>query len=214
MNLKIVLSFVGLVAIVLLITLIRNRKPTPRTDPGESDLNSPVEPKAARLVGSQPVQEKDLIRCSAGPVAAVVGQHLTLDCQLEPQQDVTMKVIEWLFNKKGRVLVYKSKDFSPGDQAEQFRDRASLGSSWDLTKGKIPVIISSVREDDAGTYSCSVRYGNQLISCSIQVTVGPKEQLTEPGKTPAEVRSKAPDQNGATLALALFISTFLCLLCY
>lgn len=116
------------------------------------------------------VAEKDPIRCSAGPVAAVVEQPLTLNCQLEPQQDVTTKVIEWMFNKKAVVLVYKSRAFSPWDQAEQFRDRASHGSSGDLTKGKIPVIISSVREDDAGTYSCSVRNGKQQISCSIQVT--------------------------------------------
>ncbi|XP_073330590.1 butyrophilin-like protein 2 [Pagrus major] len=226
MKCKIVLTFVVVVFIFLLIAVTRSIQPTPRTDrsqmlktitSGESDLIGSDEPRPgllAHLKGSGPVQEKGGIRCPESPVAAVVGQDLTLDCHLEPEHDVTKELFEWMFDKNDPVLVHKSRAFSAVDQAEQFRDRASLDSSGDLTKGKIPVMIPSVREDDAGMYRCSVGSGRQRISCFIQVTVGPKEQPTDPGKTPAKVQSKAPDRNGATLALALVTSTFLCLLYY
>ncbi|KAI3375986.1 hypothetical protein L3Q82_016516, partial [Scortum barcoo] len=63
--------------------------------------------------------------------------------------------------------------------AAQFKDRAHPDSSIDLTTGKLPVKISSVQTNDAGTYSCSVGIKRDRISCSTELIVEPKPEPTK-----------------------------------
>ncbi|KAI3375795.1 hypothetical protein L3Q82_003745 [Scortum barcoo] len=111
-------------------------------------------------------------------VKATVGEDVTLDCHLKFPRDVTDKLFEWKFGSQ-HVLVYRSRGFSPDDQAAQFKDRAHPDSSIDLTIGKLPVKISSVQTNDAGTYSCSVGIKRDRISCSTELIVEPKPELTK-----------------------------------
>lgn len=118
------------------------------------------------------VTEKLRLVCPKSWLVRAVGEDVTLDCRFEPQHDVTSEPFEWKFNKFDHVLVYRSRGFSDDDQAEQFSGRASLESSGDLTKGNLPLKISSVKKTDAGIYSCSVGRGKQQISCSIELNFG------------------------------------------
>lgn len=65
------------------------------------------------------VKENHHIICPKSQVEATVGEDVTLDCYLHPQQDVTTEQFEWKFNKKERALVYRSKDFSETDHQKQ-----------------------------------------------------------------------------------------------
>ncbi|XP_073331201.1 uncharacterized protein [Pagrus major] len=100
---------------------------------------------------------------------ATVGEDVTLDCYFQPQQDVTKENFEWKTEKKELALVYKSRDFSAADQAEKFKNRASLGSDGNLTEGKIPLKITNVTKADEGTYSCFFVEGRR--SCKIQLII-------------------------------------------
>ena len=93
-----------------------------------------------------------------------------MDCYFHPQRDLTKEQFEWKFNKNERALVYRSRNFSTADQAEKFRNRASLGSNGNWTEGKIPLIITNVTKADEGTYSCSG--GRERQSCEIQLIIG------------------------------------------
>ncbi|KAI3375470.1 hypothetical protein L3Q82_003802 [Scortum barcoo] len=106
------------------------------------------------------------------------AEDVTLDCRFEFPRDVTDKLFEWMFGSQ-RVLVYKSRGFSRDDQAAQVKDRAHPDSSIDLTTGKLPVKISSVQTNDAGTYSCSVGIIIDRISCSTELIVEPKPEATK-----------------------------------
>ncbi|KAM8747449.1 uncharacterized protein AB9X84_015465 isoform 2-T2 [Acanthopagrus schlegelii] len=163
---------------------------------------------------SDPKQNENYrIICPKSRVEATVGEDVTLDCYFNPQQDVTKELFEWKFNKKERALVYRSRNFSTVDQAEKFRNRASLGSNGSLTEGKIPLIITNVREADQGTYSCSG--GRERKSCKIQLIIelpkepaDKKEVVQFPSTTPKS--TDPPKNNMLTIAgLAVGIPTVL-----
>lgn len=147
--------------------------------------------------------ENSLLICRPTQEAAV-GDDVTLDFHFEPQHDVKSTLVEWKFNNISLVLVYKSRGFSTNDQAIQFKDRASLDSSGDLAKGKLPVKISSVSKSDAGTYSCFVGKGKKQISNSIKLIIG-----VDAGR---QLMNEAQKQSDTTYALVLVTSTFLYLL--
>ncbi|XP_037615102.1 basement membrane-specific heparan sulfate proteoglycan core protein-like isoform X2 [Sebastes umbrosus] len=118
---------------------------------------------------------------------AAVGEAVTLDCHFESQCDVQDKSIVWMFNNNDQVLVYKSRNFSPTDQADRFKGRASEDSSWKPTEGKLAVKISPVEITDAGTYTCSVGTGGSKISCSTKLNI---KQLEEKGKEGKQAQGK------------------------
>ncbi|KAL3050969.1 hypothetical protein OYC64_001281 [Pagothenia borchgrevinki] len=110
------------------------------------------------------------------------GKDVTLDCQVESDLIVFIKSVEWRFNDKVNVLVYKSKGFSHADQDEKFRGRAYGGKSWNFNKGNLPLKIKVLQESDAGIYSCSVSTGEdpkKIISIKLNVEAVNKDQQAQ-----------------------------------
>ncbi|XP_035530984.1 uncharacterized protein LOC118337926 [Morone saxatilis] len=149
-------------------------------------------------------RERALLTCQPSPVVAAVGEDVTLDCHLKLRRDVTRKTVEWILNKTDFVLVYRNRGFSPADQGERFKGRASPDSSVNLSEGKLPVKISSVGKTDAGAYSCSVGTGRERISCSTELIVDTerKHQEDRVGGTKNQIKNKA-NPSGPTFALVL-----------
>ncbi|KAI3375989.1 hypothetical protein L3Q82_016517 [Scortum barcoo] len=139
-------------------------------------------------------------------VKATVGEDVTLDCHFEFPRDVTDKLFEWKFGSQ-RVLVYRSQNFSHVDQAAQFKDRAHPDSSFNLTIGKLPVKISSVQTNDAGTYSCFVGIKKDRISCSTELIVEPKPEPTKGADDEKVVQhpSQSPEHGNTGIGTGVII---------
>lgn len=103
-------------------------------------------------------------------VTAAVGKDVSLGCLLEHKRDVTEELIQWKFSDSHVVVVYKSRDLSPGDQAEQFVNRTILDLKQ-LRRGNFTVKILSVNKTDDGNYTCSVGLYKDEISCTVHLTV-------------------------------------------
>nr|XP_046236157.1 uncharacterized protein LOC124054327 isoform X3 [Scatophagus argus] len=128
-----------------------------------------------------------------------LGQDVTLTCSLEPPQDVRIRTHEWEFNGSKRVLVYRSRRFSPRDQHDQFMGRVFVGSNLNLSEGRLSVRISKLTTDDSGTYSCHVRIGENQPSCSTKLRiVDPKEASENSNKTPRDTNSNDKNTGNST----------------
>nr|XP_040038718.1 uncharacterized protein LOC120822841 isoform X2 [Gasterosteus aculeatus aculeatus] len=112
------------------------------------------------------------------PLSKEVGDNVTLECHHATGLDVTNQSVYWQFNSSIHVLVFKSGGFSPDDQGEQFKGRASEDSSWNPAEGKLSVKISSIERADAGTYTCSV--GKKKMSCSTELSIGALDGARSP----------------------------------
>ncbi|XP_044040355.1 butyrophilin subfamily 1 member A1-like isoform X7 [Siniperca chuatsi] len=139
------------------------------------------------------------LRCPKSRVESAVGEDVILECHVDPERDVTAGLFKLMF-KSDFVLVYRDRVHSSDDQAPQFKDRAFLVDSWNLSKGKFAVKISSLMTADAGTYTCTVGTGSQKISCSIDLIIDPEENSTKGNQIdgdPKENRSPGnPTDNG------------------
>ncbi|CAK6981749.1 V-set domain-containing T-cell activation inhibitor 1-like [Scomber scombrus] len=110
------------------------------------------------------------IICPTDPVKAKVGQNVTLDFHLEPPRDVTDDTVEWKFNGKQYVVLYKQKDESEVDKARLFKGRVTFNKTA-LHKGILTVNISSVNSFYDGNYTCSVGHGPGSKSCTVRLIV-------------------------------------------
>ncbi|XP_077962201.1 V-set domain containing T-cell activation inhibitor 1-like isoform X2 [Gasterosteus aculeatus] len=115
-----------------------------------------------------------------------VGDNVTLECYHAPGLNVTDPSVYWKFNNSIPVLVFRSRGFSPDDQGEQFKGRASADSSWNPAEGNLSVKISSIERADAGTYTCFV--GKKKMPCSTELSIG-----TNSGQNGALDGAPSPD---------------------
>ncbi|XP_071315003.1 butyrophilin-like protein 2 [Trachinotus anak] len=108
----------------------------------------------------------------SGAVTAAVGDDIILPCSLQPPHDVTTLRVEWEFN--GRIVhAYRSMGDHLDGQDVNFKDRTSLFKD-EMAKGNISLKLINVREEDAGTYTCSV-YKSKIpvIKANVTLTVNP-----------------------------------------
>ncbi|KAL6118288.1 uncharacterized protein ACO6RY_03118 [Pungitius sinensis] len=124
-------------------------------------------------------EKQDLI--CAKDFSAEVGEDVTLGCHHPTGRDVTDRSVYWQFNKKIYALVFKERKVSSAAQDQKFKGRASEDSSWNPAEGNLSMKISSVKSNESGTYTCSIR--DLKMSCSTTLSIRPK----------SDGRSRAPD---------------------
>ncbi|XP_073331569.1 butyrophilin-like protein 2 [Pagrus major] len=99
------------------------------------------------------VGQSDVIG-SDQPVKALVSDDVILPCHLEPPLDVTTLSVEWRHGP-ALVHVYRNRRDDPVSQDQNFKGRTSLFQD-EMTRGNISLKLTSVTEQDAGNYTCSV----------------------------------------------------------
>ncbi|XP_044040357.1 butyrophilin subfamily 1 member A1-like isoform X9 [Siniperca chuatsi] len=149
------------------------------------------------------------LRCPKSRVESAVGEDVILECHVDPERDVTAGLFKLMF-KSDFVLVYRDRVHSSDDQAPQFKDRAFLVDSWNLSKGKFAVKISSLMTADAGTYTCTVGTGSQKISCSIDLIIDPKENRSPGNPTDNGGGDHNTYVTGSVIGIGIAVVLWLC----
>ncbi|XP_044045468.1 uncharacterized protein LOC122873163 isoform X1 [Siniperca chuatsi] len=112
------------------------------------------------------------------PIKVVEGDDVTLQCRLDPRDDVSTFGVDW---KKGYdkdvVHSYRHQQDQHNLQMDQYRNRTHLNHE-DLSRGVLTLRISSVRPSDSGLYRGFVSK-LIIVRFNIEVIVVGKDQQNE-----------------------------------
>ncbi|XP_028462066.1 V-set domain containing T-cell activation inhibitor 1-like isoform X2 [Perca flavescens] len=100
-------------------------------------------------------------------VKVVAGHDAILPCHLKPPFNETTLMVQWKRDGK-QVHLYRSKADSLDDQDKNFRKRTSLFRDK-MDKGNCSLKLTNVTEEDAGNYTCHVRFKNESGSNKVSV---------------------------------------------
>lgn len=113
-------------------------------------------------------------KCPTEPIEAVRGDTVTLQCRLDPQENVVDSTVDWKHVDFDEVVhSYRHNRDHLHLQAERFRGRTALDHDH-LSGGINTLNISSVQPSDSGSYRCF--FQKWTASCTITLHVVDKDQ--------------------------------------
>ncbi|XP_048375792.2 butyrophilin subfamily 1 member A1-like [Stegostoma tigrinum] len=108
----------------------------------------------------------------AHPVVAIVGEDVTLGCQVMPSLPVNNMVVRWLKSDLGSaVYTYRNGEDDTATQDSDYRGRTELFKD-ELPKGNISLKVKNTRVFDEGKYRCSVDDETDFEETVIELKVG------------------------------------------
>uniref|UniRef100_A0A8C6EWJ2 Uncharacterized protein n=1 Tax=Marmota marmota marmota TaxID=9994 RepID=A0A8C6EWJ2_MARMA len=107
----------------------------------------------------------------AEPIMALLGEDVTLPCQLYPEQSAARMHIWWYRAQiSPAVLVVQNGQEQSGEQMLEYRGRTKLvGDS--ISKGHVALLIQHVKASDNGQYWCRFQDGDISQEAIIELTV-------------------------------------------
>ncbi|XP_043534138.1 butyrophilin subfamily 1 member A1-like [Chiloscyllium plagiosum] len=119
-----------------------------------------------------PIYGKFTVTGPAHPVIAIVGEDVTLECQVMPSLPINNMVVRWLKADLGSaVYMYRNGEDDAATQDPEYRGRTELFKN-DLTKGNISLKIKNTRVFDEGKYRCSVDDETEFEETVVELKVG------------------------------------------
>ncbi|NWJ02435.1 MOG protein, partial [Crypturellus undulatus] len=130
-------------------------------------------------------------------LTATVGQDVVLPCQLSPTLNAQTMTVRWIRHQVSETVhLYRDGEDLYLEQMREYRGRTKLSHDG-LLRGKLDLIIASVRPSDDGLYVCTV------------------QDDTGYGETEVELEVSAPlfqDVHPWKVALAVVLVTLLSLI--
>ncbi|XP_046308633.1 butyrophilin-like protein 1 [Marmota monax] len=107
----------------------------------------------------------------AEPIMALLGEDVTLPCQLYPEQSAARMHIWWYRAQiSPAVLVVQNGQEQSGEQMLEYRGRTKLvGDS--ISKGHVALLIQHVKASDNGQYRCRFQDGDISQEAIIELNV-------------------------------------------
>uniref|UniRef100_A0A8C9QKZ7 Butyrophilin-like protein 1 n=1 Tax=Spermophilus dauricus TaxID=99837 RepID=A0A8C9QKZ7_SPEDA len=109
----------------------------------------------------------------AEPIMALLGEDVTLPCQLYPEQSAARMHIWWYRAQiSPAVLVVQNGQEQSGEQMLEYRGRTKLvGDS--ISQGHVALLIQHVKASDNGLYRCRFQDGPQALhTCLLSSGLG------------------------------------------
>ncbi|XP_055358937.1 butyrophilin-like protein 1 [Betta splendens] len=121
---------------------------------------------------------RSLVVGPSQPIAAAVGDDVTLPCRLQPPADAVAMTVEWTRTGPDRrfVLVWRDGE-ELRNKHEAYEGRTSLLTD-ELRNGDVSLRLVHVRPSDAGTYRCFVPGLDS--DAAVQLVVGRSGSVSSP----------------------------------
>ncbi|XP_043915152.1 hemicentin-1-like [Protopterus annectens] len=131
-----------------------------------------------------PVPDNFLIVRPKSPVIAVMGENITLPCELQPNVCPSDMILEWVkveSDNQVTVLNYKKGPSHCLSYTEDYTTRAFV-SEEEFCRGSLSLQLRNTQLSDMGSYICSVKSGKIRSSAKIDVyiTDKPSEDTVKP----------------------------------
>ncbi|XP_047433781.1 selection and upkeep of intraepithelial T-cells protein 2-like isoform X2 [Mugil cephalus] len=119
-------------------------------------------------------------------IEAPEGSNLTLQCQTDPEINLTNYTLDWrrvdIPHVSDRVVYSRRRGTDhPVEQMQRYKNRAELIKE-DLTRGRMTLLIPTVQQSDSGHFKCLIP--NLSVSFVFNINVTKREDVavtTSPG---------------------------------